>query len=175
MNTTNKNLFPSVASYPTLDEIEKIRASIDDLAAKRSEIEMLPPPKNVALERLDNWIDGLSLGYQVEDAARKFLAPTGRDIPNIVGSDCGRFLMRFVAPVIREEYAAEIERLYQNKPGFTEQERAKAIAGIDDEIFDLELAEERLVRLCEERGHYIARRPTANPMIVLAADEEFSS
>ncbi|WP_327211997.1 hypothetical protein U8Q06_20920 [Rhizobium beringeri] len=175
MNAKIKDLLPSIYASPTLDKIEGIRASISDLAAKRFEVEMLPPPKEVALERLDHWIAGLSRGYEVEGAARKFLNPTASAIPNIIGHDFGQYLAPFVAPIIREEYAVEIERLYQIRTGVTDAEREADLSHIDDAIFDLELDEERLVRACEERGHYIARRPNASPMIVLAADEELSS
>ncbi len=71
-----------------------------------------------------------------------------------------------VADVLK---AALAER-YGDDPGLPLDERQRELARLDGEIFDCELAEEALVRDCEDAGLAILRREDADPRALLADD-----
>ncbi|QWG18711.1 hypothetical protein KMZ68_02090 [Bradyrhizobium sediminis] len=62
---------------------------------------------------------------------------------------------------------AELKKHYGNAKGMSAEERARRIAEIDAEILEAERQEEAFIRMAEDAGMTIWRRPNAHPLAVL--------
>lgn len=79
-----------------------------------------------------------------------------------VGMLCWLFEKEIVARGV-----AELKSTYGGEKGLSDEERAQEIARIEAEILAEERREEALVRMCEDAGIEVYRRPLANPLAVL--------
>ena len=75
----------------------------------------------------------------------------------------------------RDQLAAMLEPAYSNeaKP-ISAEEREAALHRIDEDLLDLELAEEAAIRSAEAVGLHVQRRADADPRAVLAGDDALS-
>lgn len=143
------------------------------LLDERDELASRPVPKDEALRALDRDLDEL--------------VDTAKDLANI------RSLTRSEQPAwtipangilmglliganraaFRDQLAAMLEPAYASgaKP-IASEERAATLRRIDDDLFDLEKAEEAAIRGAEAAGLSVLRRADADPRAVLLADEE---
>lgn len=95
------------------------------------------------------------------------MAPHG---PVHVAIDLLPVMVRLLgAAAVRKALLAGIDDLPE---GLTPAERAKRLAGLDDELDTLQTQEERLIREAALDGQDIPRRPDANPVIVLAKGDD---
>jgi hypothetical protein len=65
---------------------------------------------------------------------------------------------------LRKRLRAEVDSVLEGLPaGLTDAQRREQELKLSRELFDLELAEERLISAAESQGRFIARRPDADP------------
>jgi hypothetical protein len=76
--------------------------------------------------------------------------------------DQGNGLIAWLFPeALVERGIAELKNLYKGRTGLSIQERARLIAEIDAEILAEERREEAIIRICEDAGLTVYRRPLA--------------
>jgi hypothetical protein len=78
-----------------------------------------------------------------------------------------RFACWLFPDAIIERGTAELKKLYGGKKGLSIADRARLLAEIEGEILMEERREEAFVRMCEDAGFSVYRRPLANPLAVL--------
>ncbi len=157
------------------DGLAELRLRRLRLLGERDELASRPVPKDEALRALDRDIDEL--------------VDTAKDLANI------RSLTRSEQPAwtipangiliglliganraaFRDQLAAMLEPAYAGgaKP-IAAEERAATLRRIDDELLDLEKAEEAAIRGAEAAGLSVSRRADADPRAVLLADKELT-
>jgi hypothetical protein len=155
------------------DGLAELRMRRLRLLDERDALASRPVPKDEALRALDRDLDEL--------------VDTAKDLANI------RSLTRSEQPAwtipangiliglliganraaFRDQLAAMLEPAYASgaKP-IASEERAATLRRIDDDLFDLEKAEEAAIRGAEAAGLSVLRRADADPRAVLLADEE---
>jgi hypothetical protein len=149
-------------------DLERVRASISAATAELRAVEIAPVPPDVCAARIDACFAELVAQWEppVSDfMARDFRAP-GHDqlLPY-------RLMAYFaLLPEIRAAYHAAAQRAYA-RPGTPApvpiMQYAATRAALADRRRQAEVAEEQLLLEAAESGMAIARRPDADPMIVL--------
>jgi hypothetical protein len=149
-------------------DLERMRASISDVTAELRAVEQAPVPPDVCAARIDARF--AELVAQWEPPATDFMArdyrPPGHDqlVPYRV--------MAYFAqlPEIRAAFHAAAARAYA-RPGTPAPvpvvEHAARLAALADKRRRAEVLEEQLVLEAAEAGMAIARRPDADPRVVL--------
>jgi hypothetical protein len=85
--------------------------------------------------------------------------------------DQGNALVCWLFPAaIIERGTAELTKLYAGRKGLSVADRNRVLAEIDAEILMEERREEMAVRMCEDAGVIVFRRPLANPLAVLGIE-----
>jgi hypothetical protein len=149
-------------------DLERVRASISDVTAELRAVEQAPVPPDVTAERIDACF--AELVAQWEPPVSSFMArdyrPPGHDqlMPY-------RLMAYFaLVPEIRAAYHAAAERAYA-RPGTPAPvpvvEYAARLAALADRRRQAEVTEEQLVLAAAASGMAIARRPDADPRVVL--------
>jgi hypothetical protein len=84
------------------------------------------------------------------------------DLDNATGLVCWLFRDAIIA-----RGTAELQKSYAGEKGISEAERSSLIADLDAQILEEERREEAFIRLAEDAGLTVYRRPLANPLAVL--------
>ena len=153
---------------------EQIRQRIADLRKQIGETETQPIALPEAMRRLDQWHAVAKAGGIGELPLFDFIAPQGRDRIQLTPMSSPAFLfdcfISVVADEIKARLATRLEEFYREQPGLAEAERDKRIKALEDELAEIEVAEERLILRAEAAGLPVLRRADAVPEIVLAPD-----
>jgi hypothetical protein len=149
-------------------EIDRLRVDIGKVVAERTALAVAPVPLAEAAQRLDDHLDGLAAQWEppVGDYVRPVYAPSGADsfspYKPIV-------LLANLAPM-RDALHARLRSVYERQPASVPSaDRPARAADLATRQRQLELAEEQLILEAEQAGHLIARRPDADPRVVLTA------
>ena len=161
----------TAASREFRDGIESLRARIAALKSEREQVENLPPTQDIALQRVDDWIENLA--FTARDRTpdpRRFVA--GLNYYQPYGLDRDAVLFAYLTPALADAAKARVLDLYANgMAGVSEDERRNQLDRIDRELLDSELAEESLLRGAEQAGFAIQRRADQDPRAALASEE----
>ncbi|QND58224.1 hypothetical protein [Mesorhizobium huakuii] len=163
------------ASVEVTEGLDALRAEISDLKAKRNQVESTPVPKQEALKRLDAFLAQLGERAERFFYAQVFTQREDYRPPAILPSNMGEVALGFAAPLLRERVAALISESYGTGDGPSTEAHRQIVTKLDADIFELELAEEALVRNAEAAGIEILRRADADPRAVLASDDSLPS
>jgi hypothetical protein len=157
--------------------LDTLRSRIADLQGGIADVEHIAISKDQALKRLDSWARR-ARGAGIEQLPIS-------DFTNFEGSGRLDFtpltpihhdvLVSVLADVMRDRLAARIEAFYSDQPSLADDAREKRLAGLEAELADLEIAEEKLIRTAEAAGLPVLRRDDASPLIVLAPDAALAS
>ncbi|PPC87449.1 MAG: hypothetical protein CTY39_02630 [Hyphomicrobium sp.] len=153
-------------------EVEALRTRRMTLADSRIAIEAAKCPRaeiDAALARdfdalAADAVAALEVGY----LARNENGP--RFSPQLKPKELLGLLVLTCREPIAKAIAVELDKLYEGGSGLSAVEKAEKLSAIDQEILDVELAEESAVRDAERQGHAIQRLGEADPRAVLAHD-----
>jgi hypothetical protein len=149
-------------------DLEAVRARISALTAELRAVEQAPVPPDVCAARIDARFAELVAQWEppVSDFMARDYRPPGHDqlVPY-------RLMAYFaLLPEIRAAYHAAAERAY-SRPGTPAPvpivEYAARLATLADRRRQAEVVEEQLILEAAESGMAIARRPDADPVVVL--------
>lgn len=162
---TKKNTRPTAAS------VDDIRAALGAKKTEREGIAEAPPSRAELGECLDRAID--AAGERAERIMSSRVQSSDYHTESLltarVEGDRVNLLPTMIAVLgvdaVRQGLSRFVERA---EDGPSPAERAERLAAIDAELLDLEMAEERAVRVLETEGVEIIRRGDANPAVVLA-------
>ena len=157
------------------DGLAELRMRRLRLLDERDELASRPVPKDEALAALDRDIDELVAIAKRETNVRSLtragnpawtIPANGILIALLIGANRNAF---------RDQLAAMLEPTYSNdaKP-ISAEEREAALHRIDEDLLELELAEEAAIRSAEAVGLHVQRRADADPRAVLAGDDALS-
>lgn len=146
------------------------------LLDERDETASRPVPLADALAALDRDIDELVAIAQRETNVRSL---TRAENPSWAIPQNGILLGLLIGAsraAFRDQLAAMLEPAYASgaKP-IAADEREATLRRIDDDLLDLEIAEESAIRAAEAAGLSVLRRSDADPRAVLASDEELGT
>lgn len=155
-----------------LQQVAKHRATLDELLAKRADVERQPAAHADILEALDRMLDAESVRMSVNGFERRVCTANDDDALLFARVDAtGRInLMPALTALLGREFMRErFEQILKSAPdGITAADRKAQLAALDAEIAKIEVAEERAGRAIEAAGGEFIRRPDASPAIVLA-------
>lgn len=165
------------------EDLDETRAKIKSLTDERAGLERVPVAKEEMIGRVDAWLDKIC--GREDGPIPSWMPPIipffmRREVKNSVElpySDLAfrRFLLTVNRAQIRAYYVDKIERLYAIDPGIPAEERQAKLAKLDEELLELELAEEALIRGADRMGVTLLGRADADPRAVLASDETLES
>ncbi|TBY93587.1 hypothetical protein E0H35_25680 [Rhizobium leguminosarum bv. viciae] len=156
------------ASKQLGEGITSIRDHIRALKQQRAEVTLLPVTKEAALQRIDIFIRHLTIdAMSIYPQATQFARPDYRQ----PGINVAMLLAAQLGPRMADTLKADVERLYEQRPGITEEERVMRIREFDRKLLDAELTEESMIRAAETGGFPVLRRRDADPLAVLAHDK----
>lgn len=152
--------------------VEKLRSDRLSLLDEREAIEGMATPRDEALAALDAGLDNLAdkavEALSIASLTRPARAPSFA--PSVPEGDLFGLLIAANREAVREIIVDRLDEFYSAHPSMSAADKADAIAKIDAEIFERELAEEAAIRAAEQAGLAIERREDADPRAVLAAD-----
>ncbi|PPC98586.1 MAG: hypothetical protein CTY31_12535 [Hyphomicrobium sp.] len=164
---------------PKTADINIIRDDIVRLTDRRQQIIDAALDRETAIAAIDTSLDR----YEVESANRysfsigSLVRPSPN--PSVELAKSPDALLAFLVLVgrdkIREVIIDRIDGFYRTNPSMTHEERAKALAEVDRELYQAQAHEEVLARVIERNGHEIIRRADAPPALVLATDAHLQS
>ncbi len=165
-------------------DIKTLRDEIAALKEERKRVAAAPRPKDVAAADLDRVLtaraDAFANRIDVLPLALPGHNPFDLDvIPHVnLSSPADRaefeeFMLFAAGDVIRRRLVETLDRWYASQPckPMTDEERAAALAKIDARLSELEGDEEATISTAEVNGMLIARRPDADPRVVLGVTD----
>lgn len=160
------------AAASVKDGLQELRMRRLRLLDERDELASRPVPKDEALAALDRDIDELVAIAMRETNVRSL---TRAEAPAWTIPQNGVLMGLLIGAsraTFRDQLATMLEPAYSNgaKP-ISADEREANLRRIDDELLDLELAEESAIRAAEAAGLSVLRRADADPRAVLACDD----
>lgn len=163
------------AASSVSEGLQELRLRRLRLLDERDEIAARPVPMDAALAALDRDLDDLLVTAKRETNVRSL---TRADSPSWTIPQNGILIALLISAnrhSFRDQLAELIAPAYANgaKP-IEADEREATLRRIDDELLDLEMAEEGAIRGAEAAGLSVLRRADADPRAVLASDEELS-
>ena len=161
------------AAASVSEGLEELRMRRLRLLDERDEIAARPVPQSEALAALDRDIDDL-VSAGIENTNISSLTRSERPSWSIPGN--GILLALLVGAnrdAFRDQLTTLIKQSYAGgaKP-IADDDRAATLRRIDDDLLDLERAEEATIRSAEAAGLPALRRADADPRAVLLADQE---
>ncbi len=163
------------AAASVTDGLQELRMRRLRLLDERDEIAARPVPQAEALAALDRDIDELVAIAMRETNVRSLIraeAPAWTIPPNgvlmglLIGANRDAF---------RKQLAEMIAPAYENgAQPIGADEREATLRRIDDDLLEVELAEEAAIRAAEAAGMSVLRRADADPRAVLAGDDALS-
>lgn len=162
----------SKAAADVRGAVEGIRSDRLRLLDQRDEIENRATPRDEAIAAVDAEPDRLADAAVESMSIRSLMRPatSPRFDPNVLPADLFGLLIATSRDAVRDLIVGKIDDFVAAYPTMPATEKAAAIAAIDAELFELELAEEAAIRAAESAGLAIERREDADPQAVLAAD-----
>lgn len=162
------------------DALVAQRARLADLKAERVTVEQAPRPLEEAAATIDAWIAARA---RRRPAAGAMFASAGADVRamsvlslplSVYESTSIDSIFCWLLPEkVREVMLGDVQRhLEAHPPGLPEAERAAKIEALDAAIYEVELAEEALLRASERGGFALLPRGDADLRAVLAFDRE---
>lgn len=163
------------AATSVSEGLQELRLRRLRLLEERDEIAARPVPKDEAFAALDRDIDDLVTIAMRETNVRSL---TRADNPSWTIPQNGVLLGLLIGAsrdAFRDQLAEMLAPAYASgaKP-ISSDEREASLRRIDEEILDLEMAEESAIRSAEAAGLSALRRADADPRAVLAADDELN-
>lgn len=163
------------AAASVSDGLQELRLRRLRLLDERDATAARPVPKDDALAALDRDINELVDIAKREANVRSL---TRADNPSWTIPQNGLLIGLLIGAnrdAFRDQLAAMLEPAYANgaKP-ISADEREATLRRIDDDLLDLEIAEESAIRASEAAGLSVLRRADADPRAVLAADDELN-
>lgn len=159
------------AALSALDSIPAIQGRITDAQSALKTLRAAPASREEMLSAIDAGLDRYAENARsafdistllASDSAPRF-NPRDPHVSDIVG-----LLVLTDRDLIRGLIVDRIDRALANREGIARTERTARIAEAEAALFDLELEEERTVRIAEAAGLAVQRRPDADPRAVLA-------
>lgn len=160
------------AAASVSDGLQELRLRRLRLLDERDEIAARPVPKDEALAALDRDIDELVSIAMRETNVRSL---TRADNPAWSIPANGVLLGLLIGAnreAFREQLAEMIAPAYADATPIEAAEREATLRRIDEDLLDLQKAEEAAIRAAEAAGLSALRRADADPRAVLASDEE---
>lgn len=153
--------------------VTSIRDQIRSLKGKRRKVASTVVSHDVALERMEKWVDHVAQQAKaVAPEPARFAGSEDWSFPAIHYPETqAAMLMAYLSPHLLDAAKDELAAFYEGKPTLTERERHDQVAAIDRQLLDAELTEESLIRAAEAEGFPIARRQDADIFALLAHDE----
>ena len=154
-----------------LHELRKRRLRLLD---ERDDIASRPVPQDEAVAALDRDIDELVEIAKRETNVRSL---TRAESPSWTIPQNGLLIGLLIGAnrdAFRSQLAEMIAPAYADAKPIEAVEREAALRRIDEELVDIELAEESAIRAAEATGLSVLRRADADPQAVLASDAELS-
>lgn len=151
-----------------IEALDSTRAAIQELSTERLTISHSPVSEAEAVGRIEAWLRDVSARTALRDLAKRFMEPSLRlppqplDLDLIAAASLGQLGAALVATVRQMSEAGD---------GLTASERSSRLQLLDEQLFNLELSEESIIRSAERLGLDVLRRPKADPRAVLAHDE----
>lgn len=147
-------------------EVARIR---DRIAAKKNELfalEQAKVPRDIADRAADNSIEWHAERGRISVAS----FADGHGLLSQVEKIRGFDLLCWISPdLVRKRFSDELDRFYEGVVAMDAASISKRRAALEAELFDLEVAEERLIAQAEEAGQRINRRGDADPRAILEA------
>ncbi|UID79497.1 hypothetical protein J3U96_03690 [Stenotrophomonas maltophilia] len=143
-----------------LPKVARVRAQIKDLADKIREIrDGMPPQEEAAVD-----------AHIEREAAKVTIRPSafiggGSEVVSAYPESPHAYACKFFPDVIRDRLRTEVEALYQGDVTITDDRKQERL---EQQLLELELQEESLIRDAAAAGKNIPRRSDANPAITLA-------
>lgn len=160
------------AAASVTDGLKELRLRRLRLLDEREEIADRPTPKDEALAALDHDLDEL-VGIAKRETNVRSL--TRADKPSWSIPQNGILLGLLIGAnreAFRDLLAAMIGAVYESGPDpISDEEREAALRRLDEEILELEVAEESAIRSAEASGLSVLRRADADPRAALISDE----
>jgi hypothetical protein len=155
------------------DQLVKARASIDKIRSAISDLDQGLCPQPEAFAKLDEWLDMqvASLNrWPVHVADFTHPANKAREISGLTESGAAGLFVQVMRDQIRSHLAAKIVAEYEAKSGIamSADKRDRTRASLESELYEAELAEERIIVDAERAGFYFARRSNVNPKVLVA-------
>lgn len=155
-------------------EIDGIRGEIAALKAHRVEVERAPIPEDEAIAGIDRLLDQWE-GNQSWYGPDEIIGAIARDrtpIMEMCGSTTLRAVTELLTPLLRPQLRAALAELLRqyygaNPPGLPAAERQQRLAGIDQQLLEMETQEVELVRFAANAGFAIEYRPDTAPAAIL--------
>lgn len=146
-----------------------IRDRIAELTAERAELQALPVPKTVAVERLEQWVASIMVipGTPIVRPSSFAGNAPGYSVPR---SDFDTAIASFAIPLIRQSALSMLDIHYETIGKVDDEANQAEITLLNRQLLDLELAEESIIRAADKNGYEIRRRADADPRAVLAHD-----
>ncbi len=150
------------------DGLEDIRGQIDDLKSERDDIERQPVDEASAQARAALWVSRvIADAMEKAPSPQRFsIAPSNWKLPD--AGNINAVITAYQGEALAAAVKQEISDLYATQRGLSDQQRASALADVDRKLFELELAEESLIRGAEASNIPVSRRADADPRAVLA-------
>ncbi|MCC8364500.1 hypothetical protein LK996_15620 [Lysobacter sp. A6] len=141
---------------------EQIAAKKRDLA----DLDYVKVPREEAARSLDASIEM----YAARGSLSAASFAEGRGLSGYTDSISAFNLLCWIAPdLVRKRFSDELDRLYEGAVAMDAHAVDQKRATLERELFELEVAEERLIVQAEEAGQRINRRGDADPRAVLEA------
>lgn len=151
-----------------IEALDSTRAAIQELAAERLTISHSPVSEAEAVGRIEVWLKDVSARPALRDLAKRFMEPSLRLPPQPLELD-------LLAAACLEQLGASlvgtVRQMSEAGDGLAAADRHSRLQVIDEQLFNLELSEESIIRSAERLGLDVLRRPKADPRAVLAHDE----
>lgn len=147
-----------------------IRDRIAELTAERAELQALPVRKAIAVERLEAWVRSIKMipGTPTLTPSAFSVNAPGYSVPR---SDFDTAIASFAIPLIRQSALSMLETHYETIGKVDDEVNQDKITSLNRKLFDLEMAEESIIRAADKNGFEIRRRGDADPRAVLAPDK----
>jgi hypothetical protein len=159
------------AALSALDSVPAIQGKIADAQAALKTLRAAPASREEMLAAVDAGLDRYAesargafdiSGLFEADRAPRF-SPRDLHVNDLVG-----LLVLTDRDLIRGLIVDRIDGALANRSGVDRAQRGEMIAQAEAALLDLELEEERTVRIAEAAGLAVQRRPDADPRAVLA-------
>jgi hypothetical protein len=155
------------------EQLAKARASIEKIRSAIGDLDQGLCPQQDALAKLDEWLDTqvASLNrWPVHVADFTHPANKASGVSGLDESGAAGLFVQVMRDQIRAHFAAKIADQYAGKVAIalSTNERAKRQAELESDLYEAELAEERIIVDAERAGFYFARRSNVNPQVLVA-------
>lgn len=146
-----------------------IRKRIEELQAEREHLDSAPVTEAEALQRVDDVVERLGARAREKLTGGSFFTPRGGQLDGLfyLTTSPEEVTALFAPDTMRAALRAYVVERAEGLDTLPLADRAKRLAEIDAAIFAAEIEEEGVIETSEDMGLPIARRPDANPAVVL--------